>query len=104
MKKIRIASLYIGILIAAMSVSSCVYHARAPYYDNGYGYGGGYGGGGYGYRSPGPVVVVRPTPPPRVVYRNNYRSGRNYDRHSYRNYNRQRNNRYGHNDRGHGPR
>ncbi|GLU50708.1 hypothetical protein [Dyadobacter frigoris] len=99
MKKIRIASLYIGILIAAMSVSSCVYHSRAPYYDNGYGY-----GGGYGYRAPGPVVVVRPTPPPRVMYRNNYRSRRNYDRHSYRSYNRQRNNRYGHNDRGHGPR
>jgi hypothetical protein len=99
MKKIRIASLYIGLLIAAMSVSSCVYHSRAPYYDRGYGY-----GAGYGYPAPGPVVVVRPTPPPRPVYRNHYRARRSYERQTYRNYSRQRSNRYGHNERGHGPR
>ena len=95
MKKIRIAGLYIGLLVAVMSVSSCVYHSRQPYYDNGY---------GYGYHRPPRPIVVRPTPPPRVIYRDNYRGRRHNDRHSHRYYNKQRNSRYGHNDRSNGPR
>jgi len=94
MKKIRVISLYMVLLIAAMSVSSCVYHSRAPYYDNGY---------GYGYHRPPRPVVVRPTPPPRVIYRNSPRRYKS-ERRSYRYQNNQRNNRYGHNERYHGPR
>ncbi|MCF2446137.1 hypothetical protein L0657_19425 [Dyadobacter sp. CY345] len=95
MKKARIVSLYIVLLVAALSVSSCVYHSRAPYRDN-YGY-------GYGYNHPSRTIVVRPTPPPRVVYRNSPRQYRN-DRHSRKYYNKQRNSRYGHNERTRGPR
>ncbi|SEJ17276.1 hypothetical protein SAMN04487995_3603 [Dyadobacter koreensis] len=95
MKKIRIASLYIVLIIAAMSVSSCVYHSRAPYHDN-YGY-------GYRYHHPPRPIIVRPTPPPRVIYRDSPRRYRN-DRRSYKYYNKQRNNRYGHNERSRGPR
>lgn len=96
MKKIRIVSLYIVLVVAAMSVSSCVYHSRAPYYDNGYGY-------GYGYRHPPRTIIVRPTPPPITVYRNSPRSYRN-ERRSHRYYNNQRNNRYGQNERSRGHR
>lgn len=86
MRRIRIAGLYIGILIAAMSVSSCVYHSRQPYYDN-----------GYGYRHPPRTIIVRPSPPPRVVYRDHYKQKRHHERHSHRYQNKERNNRYGRN-------
>jgi hypothetical protein len=93
MSKTRIVSTIAGMLIIAISFSSCVYHSRGPAYD--YGYNGGYG---YGYRyrvpPPRPIVVV-PSTPPHARYRDRgYRHGR-----SNRDYNRQNYRQYGHNGR-----
>ena len=99
MRKNKIGTIIIGMLILAMSISSCAYRSYGPGYDNGYGY-----GGGYGYRyAPRPGVIVRPAPP-RPIYRNNGRSRHYSDRRSNRNYSRQSQRQYGHNGRSHGPR
>jgi hypothetical protein len=86
MKRLRVAGLYIVLLTAVMSVSSCVYHSRQPHYDN-----------GYGYRHQPRTIIVRPSPPPRVVHRNHYKQKKYHHKHSNRYNNRERNNRYGRN-------
>lgn len=98
MRNNRIGIAIIGVLIAAISISSCTYRSHGPVYDNGYGY-------GYGYRHypppppPRRVIVVRPTPPPKRVYRSNGHD-RRYDRRSARSYNKNNGRQYGHNGRG----
>jgi len=103
MRNSKIGLTIVGVLIAVISISSCTYRSHGPGYDNGYRGGNGYGYG-YRYAPPPRVVVVRPTPPPRVIYRNNGRARHYSDRRSNRNYNRQSNRQYGHNGRTHGPR
>lgn len=80
-------------LIAVVSLSSCVYRPYNSGYDRGYGY-------GYGYYPPPPrPIIVRPAPPPRVIYRDNRRM-KPYNRGNSRNNGRH----YGQNGRTYGPR
>ncbi|MBB5282220.1 hypothetical protein HNQ92_000341 [Rhabdobacter roseus] len=105
MKKTRMISIWVGLVLIALSVSSCVYRTGPPRrYDYGYGY------GHPGYRvppRPPRTVIVRPSPPPRAVYRNAPRGRRTYERRDTRRSNRtyqrnnSRNSRYG---RSYGPR
>ncbi|TLU89771.1 hypothetical protein [Dyadobacter sediminis] len=101
MRKNRIILSVIMTVIAAISISSCTYRSYNPGYDYGYRY-------GYGYRYPAPPppprrVIVKHSPPPRVVHAERHRSSRQYDRNYRRQYNR--GNQYGRNSaRTHGPR
>ncbi|WP_221394564.1 hypothetical protein [Dyadobacter sp. NIV53] len=79
MRKSRIGTAIIGVLILTLTISSCAYRSYGPGYD--YGYRPGYG---YHYGPP-PRVIVRPTPP-RQIYRNYGRSRHYNERRSNRNF------------------